>query len=103
MLCKVGLLIYLPRSRELTEIDVRGTGILLGVDLISDIATDVEQKLILEHRIILRASVNKHCLLLTPPYVMMDEEFTTVAQKMKKVLSSWATLAESAMSKSRQW
>jgi adenosylmethionine-8-amino-7-oxononanoate aminotransferase len=76
---------------------------MLGVDLISDIATDVEQKMLLEHKIVLRASVNKHCLLLTPPYVMTDQEFTTIAQRMKDVLNSWATLAESSMSKSRQW
>jgi len=81
---------------------VRGTGVMLGVDLISDIATDVEQKVLLEYGVVLRASTNKHCLLLTPPYVMTDEQFERVAESLRKVLSSWATLAESAISKSRQ-
>jgi adenosylmethionine-8-amino-7-oxononanoate aminotransferase len=82
---------------------VRGTGVMLGVDLISDIATDVEQKVMLEYGVVLRASTNKHCLLLTPPYVMTDEQFERVAESLRKVLSSWATLAESAISKSRQY
>jgi adenosylmethionine-8-amino-7-oxononanoate aminotransferase len=81
---------------------VRGTGVMLGVDLISDIATDVEQKVLLEYGIVLQASTNKHCLLLTPPYVMTDEQFERVADALRKVLSSMATLAESAISKSRQ-
>lgn len=58
---------------------VRGTGVMLGVDLISDIATDIEQKVLLEYGVMLRASTNKHCLLLTPPYVMTDEQFECVA------------------------
>jgi adenosylmethionine-8-amino-7-oxononanoate aminotransferase len=81
---------------------VRGTGVMLGVDLISDIATDIEQKVLLEYGVVLRASTNKHCLLLTPPYVMTDEQFERVADALRKVLSSMATLAESAISKSRQ-
>jgi adenosylmethionine-8-amino-7-oxononanoate aminotransferase len=81
---------------------VRGTGVMLGVDLISDIATDVEQKVLLEYGVVLRASTNKHCLLLTPSYVMTDEQFERVADALRKVLSSMATLAESAISKSRQ-
>ncbi|KAF2197647.1 PLP-dependent transferase [Delitschia confertaspora ATCC 74209] len=81
---------------------VRGTGVMLGVDLISVIATDIEQKVLLEYGVILRANTNKHCLLLTPPYVMTDEQFERVADALYKVLSSWATLAESAISKSRQ-
>jgi len=81
---------------------VRGTGVMLGIDLISDIATDIEQKVLLEYGIVLRASTNKHCLLLTPPYVMTDEQFEKVAESLRKVLSSWMTLAESAISKSRQ-
>jgi len=81
---------------------VRGTGVMLGVDLISDIATDIEQKVLLEYGIVLRASTNKHCLLLTPPYAMTDEQFKKVAESLRKVLSSFATLAESAISKSRQ-
>ncbi|KAF4414673.1 acetylornithine aminotransferase [Fusarium acutatum] len=81
---------------------VRGTGVMLGIDLISDIATDIEQKVLLEYGVVLRASTNKHCLLLTPPYVMTDEQFERVADALRKVLSSMATLAESAVSKSRQ-
>jgi adenosylmethionine-8-amino-7-oxononanoate aminotransferase len=81
---------------------VRGTGVMIGVDLISDIATDIEQKVLLEYGIVLRASTNKHCLLLTPPYAMTDEQFKKVAESLRKVLSSFATLAESAISKSRQ-
>jgi acetylornithine/succinyldiaminopimelate/putrescine aminotransferase len=82
--------------------EVRGTGVMIGVDLISDIATDIEQKVLLEYGIVLRASTNKHCLLLTPPYIMTDEQFKEVAESLRKVLSSFATLAESAVSKSRQ-
>lgn len=52
---------------------VRGTGVMLGIDLISDIVTDIEQKVLQEYNIVLRASTNKHCLLLTPAYVMTDE------------------------------
>jgi adenosylmethionine-8-amino-7-oxononanoate aminotransferase len=81
---------------------VRGTGAMIGVDLISDIATDIEQKVLLEYGVVLRASTNKHCLLLTPPYAMTEEQFRQVAESLRKVLSSFATLAESAMSKSRQ-
>jgi adenosylmethionine-8-amino-7-oxononanoate aminotransferase len=81
---------------------VRGTGVMLGVDLISDIATDIEQKRLLEYYVVLRASTNKHCLLLTPPYAMTEEQFERVADSMYKVLSSIPTLAESAISKSRQ-
>lgn len=81
---------------------VRGTGVMIGVDLISDIATDIEQKMLLEYGVVLRASVNKHCLLLTPPYSMTEGQFRRVATSLRKVLTSWATLAESAMSKSRQ-
>ncbi|EUC38645.1 hypothetical protein COCCADRAFT_32300 [Bipolaris zeicola 26-R-13] len=81
---------------------VRGTGIMIGIDLISDIATDIEQKVLLEYGIVLRASTNKHCLLLTPPYSMTDEQFKKVAESLRKVLRSFATLGESAISKSRQ-
>jgi adenosylmethionine-8-amino-7-oxononanoate aminotransferase len=81
---------------------VRGTGVMLGIDLISDIATDIEQKVLLEYGVVLRASTNKHCLLLTPPYVMTEEQFERVADALRKVLSSTVTLAESAVSKSRQ-
>lgn len=76
---------------------------MLGVDLRSDIATDVEQKLLLEHKVVVRASMNKHCLLMTPPYIMTDEQFAGLAEAIKSVLSSWTTLAESLISKSRQW
>lgn len=76
---------------------------MIGVDLISDIATDIQQKLLLEYKVVLRASTNKQCLLLTPPYSMTDEQIEQVGDAMKKVLSSWATKAESAISKSRQW
>jgi acetylornithine/succinyldiaminopimelate/putrescine aminotransferase len=81
--------------------DVRGSGIMIGIDLISNIATDVEQKLLLEYKVVLRASTNKHCLLMTPPYSMTDEQMKTVAESLKKVLGSWATQAESAISMSR--
>jgi adenosylmethionine-8-amino-7-oxononanoate aminotransferase len=81
---------------------VRGTGVMLGVDLISDIATDIEQKVLLEYGVVLRASTNKHCLLLTPPYVMTDDQFERVAEALRSVLSSSATMLESAVSKSRQ-
>ncbi len=76
---------------------------MIGVDLISDIATDVEQKLLLEYKVVLRASNNKHCLLLTPPYIMTDEQFTRIADAMRAVLNSWTTLGESMISKPRQW
>lgn len=69
-----------------------------GVNLISNIATDIEQKVLLEYGVVLRASTNKHCLLLTMAYAMTEEHFRKVAEK---VLSTFATLAESALSKSR--
>jgi hypothetical protein len=39
---------------------------------------------------------------MTPPYVMTDEQFERLAEALYKVMSSMATLAESAISKSRQ-
>lgn len=81
---------------------VSRTGVMIGIDLISDLATDIEQKVLLEHAIILRSSTNKHCLLLTPPYSMADEQFEKVAESLRKGLRSFATLGESAISKSRQ-
>ncbi|KAJ9412739.1 hypothetical protein FOXG_22245 [Fusarium oxysporum f. sp. lycopersici 4287] len=76
---------------------------MLGIDLISDIATDIEQKVLLEYGLVLWVSTNKHYMLLTPPYAMTDEQFERVADALRKVLSSMATLAESAISKSRQY
>lgn len=46
---------------------VRGTGIMIEIDVISDIATNMEQKVLLGYGIVLRASTKKHCLLLIPP------------------------------------
>lgn len=42
--------------------------------LISDIASDVELKLLTLHQIVLRSSVNKHCLLMTPPYEVAEQK-----------------------------
>lgn len=75
---------------------------MIGVDLISDIATDIEQKLLLKYGVGLRAIIDKHCLLLTPHYSMTNAQFKKVAKSLRKVLSSWATLGESANSKGRQ-
>ena len=47
---------------------------MIWVDLISDIATDIEQKVLLEYKVVLRASTNRHCVLLTPPYVMTEDQ-----------------------------
>ncbi|KAM5527531.1 hypothetical protein FOXYSP1_19893 [Fusarium oxysporum f. sp. phaseoli] len=104
----------LPRKRRLVGIacnncrkrkvkQVRGTGVMLGIDLISDIATDIEQKVLLEYGLVLWASTNKHYLLLTSPYAMTYEQFERVADALRKVLSNMATLAESAIRKSHQY
>jgi hypothetical protein len=45
---------------------------MLGTDPISDIATDIEQKVLLEYGVVLLASTNKPCLLLIPPYAMTE-------------------------------
>lgn len=81
--------------------DIRGSGIMIGIDLISNIATDIEQKMLLEYKVCLRASTNKHCILMTPPYSITDEQIETVANDLYEVLNSWATKAESAVSMSR--
>ncbi|KAL7775821.1 hypothetical protein CFE70_009665 [Pyrenophora teres f. teres 0-1] len=41
---------------------VRRTGVMIGVDLISDITTQIEQKVLLKHSNVLRATTNNHCL-----------------------------------------
>lgn len=74
---------------------------MIGVDLISNIATDIEQKMLLEYKICLRASTNKHCLLMTPPYSITDEQIETVCDALYKVLTSIPTRMESAISMSR--
>ncbi|KAI8402095.1 hypothetical protein FOFC_17400 [Fusarium oxysporum] len=56
---------------------------MLGIDLISDIATDIEQKGLLQYGVVLWASTNKHYLLLTPPYAMTDEQFERVADALR--------------------
>lgn len=75
---------------------------MIGIDLISDIATDIEQKVLLEYGIVLRASTNKHCMLLKPPSSMTEEQFKKVAESLRKGLRSFVTLGESAISKSHQ-
>ncbi|KAI8820252.1 uncharacterized protein EV422DRAFT_579002 [Fimicolochytrium jonesii] len=82
---------------------IRGKGIMIGIDLMSDFATDVELKMLLERKVVLRASSNKHCLLMTPPVILTEEEMREVAKGLKDVLSSWATTAEALTSKPRQW
>jgi acetylornithine/succinyldiaminopimelate/putrescine aminotransferase len=75
---------------------------MLGINLISNIATGIEQKVLLEYGVALGVSTNKHCRFLTPPYAMTDEQFERVADALRKVLLRMATLAESTISKSRQ-
>jgi hypothetical protein len=70
---------------------VRGTGVMLGINLISAIATDIEQKVLLEYWVALWASTNKHCRFLTPPYAMTNEQFERVADALRKVLLSMAS------------
>jgi acetylornithine/succinyldiaminopimelate/putrescine aminotransferase len=76
---------------------------MLGIDLTSDIASDVEVRLLLEKKIVLRSSSNKHCLLMTPPIIMTDEEFTQAAEAIKDILNSWGSFGSAAMAKPRQW
>ena len=76
---------------------------MLGVDLRSDFAVDVEFKMQLEKKTLLLASMNKHCLLMTPPLVMTDEEFGKVCDDLRDVLTSFATKVESMISKPRSW
>lgn len=83
--------------------DVRGSGVMLGIDLTSDIASDCEMRMLLEKKIVLRASSNKHCLLMTPPIIMTDEEFTQAAEALKDILNSWGAFGSAAMAKPRQW
>jgi adenosylmethionine-8-amino-7-oxononanoate aminotransferase len=80
---------------------VRGTGLIIGVDLTSQIALDIEERLLLEYNILLGRSVNKHCLLLMPPCAMSKEQFEQIAKTLRKVLSSFSTIAESALRKKR--
>ncbi|KAI9015134.1 pyridoxal phosphate-dependent transferase [Gaertneriomyces semiglobifer] len=82
---------------------VRGTGVMLGIDLISDIASDIEMRMLLDKKVVLRSSSNKHCLLMTPPIIMTDDEFGEVADKLREVLSGWQAHAENLISKPRQW
>lgn len=78
---------------------VRGTGVMLGVDLVSDIATDVEQKVLLEHEVALRAS----SLSAAQSTVRHDRRAVCTRRRCTgEGLASWATLAESAINKSRQ-
>jgi 23S rRNA A2030 N6-methylase RlmJ len=69
------------------------------VSLIADTATnlaiDIEQKVHPQCAIMLRPSTNEHFLLLTPPYDT-KEEFLTVAESLRKVLTSFATLTKNA-------
>lgn len=76
---------------------------MLGIDLISDIASDIEMRVLLEKKVVLRSSSNKHCLLMTPPVVLTDEEFGDAVDKIKDVIGSWTSLAENMISKPRQW
>ncbi|KAL7752918.1 hypothetical protein RI367_001367 [Sorochytrium milnesiophthora] len=79
--------------------DVRGCGLMLGLDFASNIADEVEVKVTQEYKILLRASSNHHCILMTPSVVMTEEQFTKVADALHAVLTSWATLAENAISR----
>jgi adenosylmethionine-8-amino-7-oxononanoate aminotransferase len=80
---------------------IRGTGLIIGVDLTSQIALDVEERLLLEHNILLGRSINKHCLLLMPPCAMPNEQFEKIAKALKQVLGSFSTIVESTLRKKR--
>ncbi|KIJ26279.1 hypothetical protein M422DRAFT_785289 [Sphaerobolus stellatus SS14] len=82
--------------------DIRGRGLMLGIDLISDIGSDVGMRLLLEKKVVLKSSSNQHCLLMTPPAVLTDEQFEKAADGIKDVLSSWQARGENLVSKSRQ-
>jgi hypothetical protein len=45
---------------------VRGTGARVTIELIPDITTDIEQRVVLEDRTLLQARTNKHSSLLIP-------------------------------------
>jgi adenosylmethionine-8-amino-7-oxononanoate aminotransferase len=80
---------------------VRGTGLIIGVDMTSQIAIDVEERLMLEHNILVGRSINKHCLLLMPPCTMSKEQFRKIAKALRHVLSSFGIIAESALRRKR--
>ncbi|KIJ52729.1 hypothetical protein M422DRAFT_64818 [Sphaerobolus stellatus SS14] len=82
--------------------DIRGRGLMLGIDLISDIGSDVGMRLLLEKKVVLKSSSNQHCLLMTPPAILTDEQFEKAADGIKDVLSSWQAHGENLVSKSRQ-
>ena len=75
---------------------------MLGIDLISEIGSDVGMRLLLEKKVVLKSSSNQHCLLMTPPAVLTDEQFEKAADGIKDVLSSWQAHGNNLVSKSRQ-
>jgi adenosylmethionine-8-amino-7-oxononanoate aminotransferase len=80
---------------------IHGTSLIIRVDLTLQIALEIEERLLLEYDILLERSINKYCLLLIPLYAILKEQFKKIAKTLKKILSSFSTIAESILRRKR--
>jgi adenosylmethionine-8-amino-7-oxononanoate aminotransferase len=80
---------------------IHGTSLIIRVDLTLQIALEIEEQLLLEYDILLERSINKYCLLLIPLYAILKEQFKKIAKTLKKILSSFSTIAESILRRKR--
>jgi len=67
--------------------DVRGAGLLLGIELIDTIASDIEKRMLKEEHIVVHAASNEHVVTLSPSFVTTEEQFQRIADGLYNVLS----------------
>jgi adenosylmethionine-8-amino-7-oxononanoate aminotransferase len=89
------------RGKDFLTVQIHGTSLIIRVDLTLQIALEIEERLLLEYDILLERSINKYCLLLIPLYAILKEQFKKIAKTLKKILSSFSTIAESILRRKR--
>jgi len=67
--------------------DVRGAGLLIGIELKEKCAKDVESKMLKEEHVVVHAAMNEKVIDLAPSFVTTQEQFERIADGLYNVLS----------------
>ena len=71
--------------------DVRGAGLLLGIELHrDDVATDIEKRMLKEEKIVVHAAMNGKVIDLAPSFVTSQEQFEQIANGLFNVLRQYS-------------